>query len=54
MVLALRSQGITEFSANPGEIGFIVILAAVFAVAASLWPAWKASRLEVLDAIAHD
>ncbi len=51
MVKALESQGITEFSVDPVDVGFIVVLAAVFAVVASIWPAYKASRLEVLDAI---
>ena len=51
MVKALESQGITEFSVDPVDVGFIVVLAAVFAVVASIWPAYKASRLEVLEAI---
>jgi putative ABC transport system permease protein len=51
MVKALQSQGITEFSVDPVDVGIIVVLAAVFAVVASIWPAYKASRLEVLEAI---
>ncbi len=54
MVKALESQGITEFSVEPVDVAFIVVLAAVFAVVASVWPAYKASRLEVLEAIASE
>lgn len=54
MVKALQSQGITEFSVDPVDVGIIVVLAAVFAVVASVWPAYKASRLEVLEAIASE
>ena len=51
MVKALQSQGISEFSVDPVDVGIIVVLAAVFAVIASVWPAYKASRLEILDAV---
>lgn len=54
MVRALKSQGISEFAVNPAAVVVIIIAAAVFAVLASVWPAYKASRLDVLDAIATE
>jgi len=54
MVLALRSQGITEFAVEAPDVVLIVVLAGVFAVLASVWPAWKASRLAILDAISSE
>jgi putative ABC transport system permease protein len=54
MVKALESQGVTTFSARPFDVALIVVLAAAFAVAASVWPAYKASKLNVLEAIATE
>jgi putative ABC transport system permease protein len=54
MVRALKGQGITEFSIAPSSVIVIVVFAAGFAVLASLWPAYKASKLDVLDAIATE
>ena len=54
MVLALRSQGITEFAIDAIDVARIVVLAAVFAVLASVWPAYKASRIAILDAISSE
>ena len=54
MVRALHSQGITDFAVSLPSIVTIVVLAAGFAVVASLWPAYKASKLDVLEAIATE
>ncbi len=54
MVKALQSEGITEFAVRGPDVIMIVILAAVFAVLASVWPAYKASRLAMLEAIATE
>ena len=54
MVRALKSQGITDFAVNVPSMVTIVVLAAGFAVVASLWPAYKASKLDVLEAIATE
>jgi putative ABC transport system permease protein len=57
MVKALVSQGITAYEVPVFEIpgmAIIVAVALVLGVAASVWPSFKASRLNVLDAIATE
>jgi putative ABC transport system permease protein len=54
---ALVSQGITEWQVPVFEVpGMVVIVAValVLGVLASVWPAYKASKLNVLDAIATE
>ena len=54
LVGALKDQGIDEFSAAPGQLVVIFVLAAVFGVLAAIWPARSASKLDVLDAISTE
>ena len=54
MVKVLVSQGITTFDVPVGGVIVVVIFGAALGVAASLWPAYKASKLNVLDAIATE
>jgi putative ABC transport system permease protein len=57
MVKALVSQGITAYEVPVFEIpgmAIIVAVALVLGVAASVWPSFKASRLNVLEAIATE
>jgi putative ABC transport system permease protein len=49
---ALASQGISEFAIPYGQLAFFVLLSMVAGVVAALLPAWRASRLDVLTAIA--
>jgi putative ABC transport system permease protein len=51
MVKALADDGIDKFSAAPAQLLLIVILAAIFGVVAAIWPARRAAKLDVLDAI---
>jgi putative ABC transport system permease protein len=51
MVQALADEGIDKFSVAPVQLLVIVILAAVFGVVAAAWPARRAAKLDVLDAI---
>ncbi len=51
MVSALSDQGIDKFSIAPAQLLVIVILAALFGVLAAAWPARRAAKLDVLDAI---
>lgn len=51
MVKALNSQGISEFAVSAIDMVKIVVIGAIFAVIASIRPAWKASKLNVLEAI---
>jgi putative ABC transport system permease protein len=52
MSRAMRSEGFTEFSIPFQQLAVICALAAICGVLAAIWPARRASRLNVLDAIA--
>jgi putative ABC transport system permease protein len=54
MVKALASQGITEFAVPVGGMVTVVIFGAGLGVLASVRPARKAAKLNVLDAIATE
>ena len=51
MVQALKVQGITALSIPAGQLVFYVILAGLAGVIAAIWPARRASKLNVLEAI---
>jgi putative ABC transport system permease protein len=51
---ALKSQGVTELSIPWIQIALFVLLSMLAGVAAALAPAWRAARLDVLDAIATE
>jgi putative ABC transport system permease protein len=51
---ALRSEGVTEFSIPTAQIVVFVVLSMLAGMAAALTPAWRASRLDVLTAIATE
>jgi putative ABC transport system permease protein len=54
MVRALEGFGLRSFAVPVGSMVFIVILAAILGVLASLLPAHRASKLDVLEAIATE
>jgi putative ABC transport system permease protein len=54
MVKALEGFGLRSFAVPVGSMVFIVILAAILGVLASLLPANRASKLDVLKAIATE
>ena len=54
LVKALSDQGIDQFSAAPVQLVVIFVLAAIFGVIAAIWPARKASKLDVLQAISTE
>ncbi|HEY6533033.1 MAG TPA: FtsX-like permease family protein [Acidimicrobiales bacterium] len=54
LVRALADDGITVFAVPWSQLLVIMALAALAGVAAALYPAWRASRLDVLAAIAAD
>lgn len=54
MARGLRSEGFTEFSLPVASLVVIFLLAAVAGVVAAIWPARKASRLNILQAIATE
>jgi putative ABC transport system permease protein len=54
IVQALSSEGISEFRAAPVRIVVIFVIAALFGVLAAIWPARRASKLDVLRAISTE
>lgn len=54
MVKVLVSQGITEFAIPGAGMITVVVFGAVLGVVASLWPAYKTSKLNVLEAISSE
>jgi len=54
VVRALTDQGLGAFSIPFGQVVFALVLAAVAGVLAAIWPARKASRLNILDAISTE
>ena len=51
---ALAEQGISELSIPIGLLVTFVLAAAAVGVVAALWPAWRATRIDVLRAITTD
>ena len=54
VVQALKDQGFTEFGFPFAQMGLYIVLAAVIGVVAAILPAIRASRLNVLNAIAYE
>ena len=50
----LADDGISELGINVGQLVLFVLVSAVGGVVAALWPAWRASKLNVLQAIATE
>ncbi|MDQ1248657.1 MAG: putative transport system permease protein [Actinomycetota bacterium] len=50
----LADDGISELGINGGQLVMFVVVSAVGGVVAALWPAWRASKLNVLKAIATE
>jgi len=54
MVTALHDQGFTDFVIPVGQLVLVVVLSALAGVVAAAYPARRASRLDVLDAISTE
>lgn len=54
VIVALRDQGLTTYSVPVTSIVWIMVLAFVAGVVAAVIPAWRATRLGILSAIAAD
>jgi putative ABC transport system permease protein len=54
VVSALSGQGISSVVVPPRDLLLFVVISAIAGFVAALLPAWRASRLDVLEAIAHD
>jgi putative ABC transport system permease protein len=51
---ALESEGVTEVRVPVTQLVIFVVLSMVAGVAAAVYPAWRAARLDVLAAIAEE
>ena len=54
LLRALRDEGLDVISVPLGQIGLFLVVAAVVGVLAAIFPARRAARLDVLDAIATE
>ena len=51
---ALESEGITEVRIPVAQLAIFVVLSMLAGVVAAVYPAWRAARLDVLEAIAEE
>jgi putative ABC transport system permease protein len=51
-VLALRDQGVTVFSVPVFSTVIILVIAFIVGVLAAIFPAWRATRIDIIDGIA--
>lgn len=51
---ALRGQFVDTFSVPGGQLALFLVASVIAGLVAALLPAWRASRLDVLEAIAHE
>ena len=54
IIVALRDKGLTEYTIPVASIVWIMGLAFTAGVVAAVVPAWRATRLDILRAIAAD
>lgn len=51
IVFALRDQGLTSFQIPVGTTIFIMVMSFVVGVLAAVYPAWRATKVDMLDAL---
>lgn len=54
MPTIFSGDGLSELAIPWGQLGIMLAIAVVVGIAAAVWPASRAARLRVLDAIAHE
>jgi putative ABC transport system permease protein len=54
VIAALRDQGLDKYSVPVPTIGAILVIAFVVGVIAAVVPAWRATKLDILQAIATE
>ena len=54
VIVALRDQGLTKYSVPVATIAAILLIAFVVGVIAAVVPAWRATKLDILQAIATE
>jgi putative ABC transport system permease protein len=53
-VHVLRDKGLTDLAVPGGQIAIYVVAAAFAGVLAAAWPARRAAKLDILEAIAQE
>ena len=51
IVFALRDQGLTSFQVPVGSTVFILVMSFIVGVFAAVYPAWRATKVDILDAL---
>ena len=51
IVYALRDQGLTAFSIPVGSTVTILVMSFVIGVLAAVYPAWRATKVDILEAL---
>ena len=54
LVRTMKGLGLTNVSTPWGSLVAFLVIAAIVGVIAAAWPAWRASRMNVLAAISTD
>jgi putative ABC transport system permease protein len=54
VVQALGDEGLGSFAIPWAQIALLVLVAGFAGIIAAIYPSWKASRIDVLDAIAYE
>lgn len=54
VVSSLADEGLGAFAVPWGQLVLMVVLAGIAGIIASLWPSYKAARLNILEAIAYE
>jgi putative ABC transport system permease protein len=54
VIAALRDQGLTKYSVPVSTIAAILLIAFFVGVVAAVVPAWRATKLDILQAIATE
>lgn len=52
LVLALRDEGLKSFTIPWSAIAIVMVMAAILGVVAAIWPARRATRVDIVEAIA--
>ncbi len=53
-IRALRDEGLTSFDIHLGQIAVFIVLSAFVALLAGIWPAIRAARMNVINALSQD
>ena len=51
---ALANQGVTQLKIPVGQLVFYLVFAGLIGVLAAIWPARRAAKLDVLEAISYE